>query len=94
LGETIRMRTFPWSTCSLLTHIAYGDGIWNRWVSSQCYEAEQMHEDMESHICLIFKTNSTADSLHADKFVALGKSRVHLISFFPTKYGLSFGFIS
>ncbi|CAF2058564.1 unnamed protein product [Brassica oleracea] len=60
----------------------------------KCYEAEQMHEDMESHICLIFKTNSTADSLHADKFVALGKSRVHLISFFPTKYGLSFGFIS
>ncbi|WZZ79774.1 hypothetical protein YC2023_100346 [Brassica napus] len=74
------MRTFSWSTCSLLTHIAYGDGIWNRWVSSQCkhfqicdkcYEAEQMHEDMESHICLIFKTNSTADSLHADKFAAL-----------------------
>ncbi|CAF2107683.1 hypothetical protein HID58_080783 [Brassica napus] len=98
------MRTFSWSTCSLLTHIAYGDGIWNRWVSSQCkhfqicdkcYEAEQMHEDMESHICLIFKTNSTADSLHADKFAALGRSRVHLISFFfPTKYGFSFGFIS
>ncbi|CAF1862201.1 unnamed protein product, partial [Brassica napus] len=60
----------------------------------KCYEAEQMHEDRESHICLIFKTNSTADSLHADKFAALGKSRVYLISFFPTKYGLSFGFIS
>ena len=53
-----------------------------------------MHEDMESHICLIFKTNSTENSLHADKFAALGKSRVHLIFFFPTKYGLSFGFIS
>ncbi|KAH0925595.1 hypothetical protein HID58_017851, partial [Brassica napus] len=27
LGETIPMRTFSWSTCSLLTHIAYGDGV-------------------------------------------------------------------
>ncbi|KAH0886183.1 hypothetical protein HID58_062279, partial [Brassica napus] len=103
LGETITMRTFSWSTCRLLTHIAYGDGIWNHWVSSQCkhfqicdkcYEAEQMHEDRESDICMIFKTNSTADSLHADKFAALGKSRVYLISFLSTKYGLSFGFIS
>ncbi|CAN6832895.1 unnamed protein product [Brassica oleracea] len=103
LGETITMRTFSWSTCRLLTHIAYGDGIWNHWVSIQCkhfqicdkfYEAEQMHEDRESHICLIFKTNSTADSLHVDKFAALGKSRVYLIYFFPTKYGLSFGFNS
>ncbi|KAG2265753.1 hypothetical protein Bca52824_072832 [Brassica carinata] len=89
LGETITMRTFSWSTCRLLTHIAYGDGIWNHWVTSQCkhfqicdkcYEAEQMHEDRESNICLIFKTNSTADSSHADKFAALGKSRFNSIS--------------
>ncbi|KAJ4874112.1 P-loop containing nucleoside triphosphate hydrolase protein [Raphanus sativus] len=29
--ETIRVMTYSWSTCSLLTHIAYGDGIWNCW---------------------------------------------------------------